>query len=200
MLASDAYSWMVDWVVCISLSGLHSCVDSVRLVIFWGGCTYLLSLVWLWLSKLVYACRICSFVWVLWYCVMRSILCLKRMLSECISSSYLRHCWEIPCGSCHWHRYIRFMACAPHLSFRVLVLSLIIFWMGCPSVDCEMMGGVLEVCVSWGRAVDVVGVWVGNNFAACWRASLISFGACLYLAWNSWEVTMAFVSGFLDLR
>jgi hypothetical protein len=33
------------------------------------------------------------------------------------------------------------MACAPHLSFRVLVLSLIIVWMGCPSVGCENMGG-----------------------------------------------------------
>ena len=41
------------------------------------------------------------------------------------------------------------MACTPHLSFRILVLSLIIVWMGCPSVGCESMG-VLGVCISWG--------------------------------------------------
>jgi hypothetical protein len=45
MFASEACIWMVGWSVCISLSGLHSCVDSVRLVILCGGCTNLLSLV-----------------------------------------------------------------------------------------------------------------------------------------------------------
>ena len=33
MLASEACIWMVGWSICISLSGLHSCVDNVRLVI-----------------------------------------------------------------------------------------------------------------------------------------------------------------------
>ena len=81
MLASKACIWMVGWVVCISLWGLHSCIDSVRLVILRGGCTYSLSLVYLWLRKLVYVCMFCCFVWVWWYCVMRSMLCLRRMLS-----------------------------------------------------------------------------------------------------------------------
>ena len=45
MLASDACIWMVGWVVCISSTGLHSCMGNVRLVIFRGGWTYLLSLV-----------------------------------------------------------------------------------------------------------------------------------------------------------
>jgi hypothetical protein len=96
------------------------------------------------------------------------------------------------------------MACAPHLSFRVLVLSLIIVWMGCPSVGCESMGGVLEVCMSWGfikwskcgRLGCVVDGWVGNSYRACWRASLISLGACLYIAWNSFGVKMFLVSEF----
>ena len=36
---------MVGLVVFTFLSGLHSCMDSVRLVIFWGGCMYLVSFV-----------------------------------------------------------------------------------------------------------------------------------------------------------
>ena len=114
---------------------------------------------------------------------------LKRMLSGCISSSSLHHCWEVSCVICHSHRYMRFIACASHLSFLVLALSLIIFWMGCPSVGCKFIEGVLLVFVSWGRVVDIMGVMgmgIGNNMAACFRASLISFGACLYLVRNSW--------------
>ena len=53
MLASEACIRMVGLVVCISLFGLHSCTDSVRLVIFLGGYTYLVSFVCLWLRNLV---------------------------------------------------------------------------------------------------------------------------------------------------
>ena len=88
----------------------------------------------------------CCFVWLWWYCVYSSMLCSRRMLSGCSSSSSLRHCCVVPCGSCHWHRYIRFMACAPHLSFLVVVFSFIIVWIVCPSVGCEVMVGVLEAC------------------------------------------------------
>ena len=126
------------------------------------------------------------------------------MLSGCISSSSLRHCWAFPCGSCHWHRYIRFMACAPHLSFLMLVFSLIIVWIGCPSVDCQSGRRVLEVCALWGGVccarcgwfVRIVEGWVGNNVETCCRVSLISVGACLYVVWNSFGVSMALVLGF----
>ena len=37
---------MVGLLVRMSLSGLHSCVDILRLVIFRGGCMNLLSFVW----------------------------------------------------------------------------------------------------------------------------------------------------------
>ena len=37
MLALKFCMWMVGWFVWMSLSGLHSCVDSLRLVIFKGG-------------------------------------------------------------------------------------------------------------------------------------------------------------------
>ena len=50
------------------------------------------------------------------------------------------------------------MACAPHLSFWMLVFSLIIVWMGCPSVGCEIMGGVLEVCIHEGGSCMLRGV------------------------------------------
>ena len=45
--------------------------------------------------------------------------------------------------------------------------------------------------------MGIMGVGVGNNMAAYFRASLISFGACLYLVRNYWGVIMVFVSGFL---
>ena len=37
---------------------------------------------------------------------------------------------------------------------------------------------------------------VENNISACWSASLVSLGICLYMAWNSYEVSMARVSLF----
>ena len=36
----------------------------------------------------------------------------------------------------------------------------------------------------------------GNIMDACWRASLIVFGMCLYMDWNSLGVSMVLVSGF----
>ena len=38
--------WIVGWSTWMSLSGLHCCVDSLRLVIFKGGCIYLLFFDW----------------------------------------------------------------------------------------------------------------------------------------------------------
>ena len=40
----------------------------------------------------------------------------------------------------------------------------------------------------------VAGVVVANRVEACWRASLISVGACLYMFWNSFGVIIALVS------
>ena len=56
------WSYMWDFASCIcrvglfvrmSLSGLHSCVDNLRLVIFSGGCMNLLTFVWVWLRYVV---------------------------------------------------------------------------------------------------------------------------------------------------
>ena len=52
MWVSKFCIWMVGCSVLMSSSGLHSCVDSVRLVIFMGGCIYLLFLDWMWLVRL----------------------------------------------------------------------------------------------------------------------------------------------------
>ena len=45
-LASEALAWMVGLLVRICLSGLHSWVEVVRLVIFNGGWMNFLSFVW----------------------------------------------------------------------------------------------------------------------------------------------------------
>ena len=39
MLDYEVCIWIVGWSTRMSLFGLHSCVDSLRLVIFRGGCS-----------------------------------------------------------------------------------------------------------------------------------------------------------------
>ena len=53
-------------------------------------------------------------------------------------------------------------------------------------------GGVCCVGYVW----FVGGDGGGNSVDACWRASLIVLGICLYVDWNSFGVSMALVSGF----
>ena len=48
------------------------------------------------------------------------------------------------------------MVCAPHLSFLVLVFSLIMVWIVCPSVGCVRGGGCLML-VRHEKVVDVQG-------------------------------------------
>lgn len=79
-----------------------------------------------------------------WYCVMVSRLCSNRMLSGWSSSSSVRHCCVALFGVCHWHRYVFLMACAPHLSFLVVVFSFIILCMAVPSIG---FGVGLVFCV-----------------------------------------------------
>ena len=62
----------------------------------------------------------------------------------------MRHCCVVPCVVCHWHRYVFLMACAPHLSFLVVVFSLIMVWIACPRVGCGgCLGLVCWVEVLW---------------------------------------------------
>ena len=88
------------------------------------------------------------------------------------------------------------MARAPHLSFWMLVLSLIIFWMGCPSVGCEIMGEVLEACGSWRRVVGIVAVEVGNNIAALLEGFFDKFWGVFIFGLKILGVRMIFVLGF----
>lgn len=47
----------------------------------------------------------------------------------------------VPFVVCHWHRYAFLMACAPHLSFLVMVFSLMMDWIVCPRMGCGGMPG-----------------------------------------------------------
>ena len=49
------------------------------------------------------------------------------------------------------------MACAPHLSFLVLVFSLIMVWIVCPSVGCERGGGECLMFVHHEEVFDMQG-------------------------------------------
>ena len=71
------------------------------------------------------------------------------MLSGCRSSSSVRQCCIVSVILRHWHRYSLFMACAPHLSFLVVILSLIMVWISHPRA------GRVDGFVCW-----VVLVWV----------------------------------------
>ena len=72
---------------------------------------------------------------------MRSKLWSTNMLSGCKRSSSVRHCCVIVPVICHWHKYVFFMACAPHLSFLVVVFPLVMAYIVCPNVG---LGGVHE--------------------------------------------------------
>ena len=48
----------------------------------------------------------------------------------------MRHCCVISFGVCHWHRYCLFMASVPHLSFLVVVFSLVMVQIARPKVGC----------------------------------------------------------------
>ena len=70
----------------------------------------------------------------------------SKMLSRCKRSSSLRHCCMVVFAFCQRHRYDLLMACAPHLSFLVVVFLLLF----CVWLD---LGVGLVV-------VGVLGLWV----------------------------------------
>lgn len=145
MFASEFCIWMVGWFTWMFLSGLHSCMDSFRLVMWRGGCMNLLSFHWMWLSQQAYFWVVFSLACFLWCCVIRSILCSRSKLSGCSGSSSFRHCCMVPCGACNWHRYFFLIACTPHLFFFVMVISCIIVWIAWPSIGLGIEGGVLTM-------------------------------------------------------
>ena len=86
------------------------------------------------------------------------------------------------------------MASAPHLSFLVVVFSLIILCMVWPNggSSCCMFVGFVGGCgcmVLWG----VWGCECGNIICAWYSAAWIVLGACLYMVRNSSGVSMAVV-------
>ena len=93
----------------------------------------LLSLDRVWFRQFSYCWMVFSSSCLTWYCVMRSMLCSRRMLFGCINSSIFRHCCIVPCGTCHWHKYILVIACAPHLSFLVVVCFIMV-WRVWPTI------------------------------------------------------------------
>ena len=121
----------------------------------------------------------------------------SRMLSGCSRSSSVRHCCVIPCVDCHWHRYVLLIACAPHLSFLVMVFTLIMVWIALPRVCCVCVFGywvLLEGvgCSSGGWVLwGLDGGGAGNSTLACCSVSLIVFCVCLYMVLNSSGVSMA---------
>ena len=133
---------------------------------------------------------------------MSSRLCSSRMLSRCSRSSFVRHCCVVPCVDCYWHKYVLLIACAPHLSFLVMVLTLVMVWIALPRVDCVCVFGYWALlegvsCSSGGWILWCVdGGEAGNSTLACCSASLIVFGECLYMVLNSSRVSMAIVSLF----
>lgn len=51
--------------------------------------------------------------------------------------------------------YVYLMVCVPHLSLRVVIFSLTMVWISCPSVACGGMLGFCVVfvgvcCIDWG--------------------------------------------------
>ena len=88
--------------------------------------------------------------WV-WYCVRSSRLWSSRMPSKLRSFFFLAP--YLCCGVFYWLRYCHLMVCAPHLSFIVVVLVLIMAWTFVPRVR---RSGMLGVCMLFG------GVWCGG--------------------------------------
>jgi hypothetical protein len=60
----------------------------------------------------------------------------------------VQHCCVFPCVVCHWHRYVILMTCAPHLSFLVVIFSLIMVWVACMRVSCVEDVGLHDSDVS----------------------------------------------------
>ena len=126
----------------------------------------------------------------------------SRLLSGCRRFSSVRHCCVVSFGVCHWHRYVILMACAPHLSFLVVVFSLIMVLIARPRVGCVEEVGLcvilVEVCCDdWGWFVwGVSGGGVGNNVLACCSVALMVLGVFLYMSRNSFGVSMPILSGF----
>lgn len=77
--------------------------------------------------------------------MIRNILCSRSMLYGCNSSSPLRHCCMVPSDTCHWHRYIFLIACAPHFFFLVVILSFIMVWIIWLGIELSRGKGVLTV-------------------------------------------------------
>ena len=64
--------------------------------------------------------------------------------------------------------YVYLMACAPHLSFLVVVFSVVILWVAHPSMGCEGRCGFCTIFVgvyyaSWRLLWGVGGGGVGNS-------------------------------------
>ena len=101
MLASEFCIWMVGWSTWMSLSGLHSCIDSFKLVICRGGCMNLLSFDWMCLRHVSYFCGALSSACFLWYCKICNMLCSRSIMSGCRCSSSFHHCYMVFSGTCH---------------------------------------------------------------------------------------------------
>ena len=86
-----------------------------------GGGSYVLGLI-----KGIFVClECCAYVGCLWYWVTSSRLWSNRMVSGLRSSMSSHHCCMVPCGVFHSHEYSLLMAFAPHLSFQVVLLMLV---------------------------------------------------------------------------
>ena len=68
----------------------------------------------------------------------------SNMLSGCSSSSSVRHCCAVLFVIFHWHKNVFLMACAPHLSFLMVVFASIILCIAVPNIR---FGVGLVVCV-----------------------------------------------------
>lgn len=182
-----SYTWDYASYICrvglftrMSLSGLHSCVDSLRLVTFRGGG---------WICYPWFVCCLgmwYKFGWFLclrdtwWYCVMSRRLWSSSMLSGCTRSSSVRHCCVGPLKVFHWHRYVILMVNAPHLSFMVLTFSLIMECIVCPGMGCgEGFGFGSGVCgyLLWPWWVVLVGC------GCWWRGGIVSELGVVPLWW-----------------
>jgi hypothetical protein len=71
----------------------------------------------------------------------------SSMLYGCRRLSSVRHCWIVSFRMSHWHIYYVFMAFAPHLSFPMVVLSLVMVWIAHPRVGWFMC--IIGMCVLW---------------------------------------------------
>jgi hypothetical protein len=61
----------------------------------------------------------------------------------------VRHWCVVLVVVCHWHKYVFLMACAPHLSFLVIVFSFIILCMAFPSIGFGLRSRGVDLDLSW---------------------------------------------------